>query len=123
MSGQQSSRGLLVICRKSAWQASSAAALELAMTAGVFEVPVSLLLLGEAVLQLLPNQQGMPLQLKSVARQLPVLELCGVGEILADAEALARYAIAVESCEVSIHALPPAELADLLARQHNVLVF
>jgi len=123
MSGQQSSRGLLVICRKSAWQASSAAALELAMTAGVFEVPVSLLLLGEAVLQLLPNQQGTPLQLKSVARQLPVLELCGVGEILADAEALARYAIAVESCEVSVHALPPAELADLLARQHNVLVF
>ncbi len=123
MSGQQSSRGLLVICRKSAWQASSAAALELAMSAGVFEVPVSLLLLGEAVLQLLPNQQGTPLQLKSVARQLPVLELCGVSEILADAEALSRYAIAVGSCEVPVHALPPAELAALLARQHNVLVF
>jgi sulfur relay protein TusC/DsrF len=117
------SKALLIICRHSSWQASSAAGLEFALTAAAFEVPVCLVLLADAVLQLLPNQDGAPLQMKTYAKQIPALELYGITQVYAEVEALARYGLHVADCEIPVQALAAHELAALVANSHHCLVF
>lgn len=115
--------GLLIVCRHSAWQASSAAALEVALTGGVFELPVTLVLLDEAVLQLKPGQDGAVLALKACAKQLPALELFGVTQVYADSAAAARFSVELGTAELPVQPFAPAQLAALVAGHRSVLVF
>jgi tRNA 2-thiouridine synthesizing protein C len=114
---------LLLIARRSAWCASSAAALEVALTAGVFDQQVVLVLLEEAVLQLLPAQNGQVLGLKTYANQLPALELYGITQVYVDGAALQHYGLSLQDCQIPVQVLATGLLAELLASSRTVLVF
>jgi tRNA 2-thiouridine synthesizing protein C len=114
---------LLLIARHSAWHMSSAAALEVALTAGVFDQQVVLVLLEDAVLQLMPEQNGQALALKTYANQLPALELYGITQVYVDSTALDHYGLNVQDCQIPVQVLPTGLLAELLASSRTVLVF
>ena len=76
----------------SAWSGSAASScLDTTMSFAVFDVPVVLVLHGAGVLQLLPEQNGDALQLKTLARTWGALSLYGVHEVLVEAESLQDY--------------------------------
>ncbi len=114
---------LLFICRQSGWTSSAAACLETALTAGVFEQHPALVLLGDAVTQLLPDQSGETIGMKTLAHQLPALELYGIQTVYVDAAALTMRGLGDAELTIPVQRLQPGQLADLVAAARTTLVF
>lgn len=88
-----SSRRFLFLVSCSPWQPRAQALLDLLMTTAVLDQEVHLCFWGDGVLHLLQQQDGDSLQLKTLARQLPALELYGVTHVYAEREALRRHGL------------------------------
>lgn len=114
---------LLMICRHSGWSAQAAACLETTLTAGVFEQRAALVLLDAAVTLLFADQQGDSVRPKSLAQQLPALELYGIDTVYADAGALAAHGLAQAALPIAVKPLQAGELATLVAAAKHALVF
>lgn len=114
---------LLFISRHSAWTAAAAACMETALTAGVFEQHPALVLLDDAVTQLLPEQNGEVFGMKTLANQLPALELYGVETVYVDAAALTARGLDNAELLIPVQRLQPQQLADLIAVARTTLVF
>jgi tRNA 2-thiouridine synthesizing protein C len=107
-------RRFLFVCSLSPWQRGAQAALDLLMTAAVFDQDVQVCFHGAGVLQLLPEQDGAPLGLKTLAQQLPALELYGVSHCYAEAEALTRYGLQADQLMLPVTLLDAEAFAALL---------
>jgi tRNA 2-thiouridine synthesizing protein C len=120
---------------KSPWHdASAAACLDALMTFAVFDQPVVLFLHGEGVLQLLRQQDGTGLGLKTLARTFGALTLYGVEEVLVDEVSLKLLGLSrkdlIEPGDTEnpdspfiIRALSRKELGLVLARSNVVFNF
>jgi tRNA 2-thiouridine synthesizing protein C len=107
-------RRFLFLCSLSPWQARSQAALDLLMTTAVLGQDVHLCFQGEGVLQLVPEQDGAALGLKTLAQQLPALDLYGDIQCYAEHAALQRYGLALEDLVVPVTVLNDVEFAALV---------
>ena len=116
-------RSCLFVCRRSAWTSEAAACLETLLTAGVFEQRPVLVLLDAAVTLLLADQNGAPIHVKTLARQLPALELYGIETVYADAAALAVYGVNTAQLPLPVKTLQSSQLAALVATATTTLVF
>lgn len=87
------SRRFLFLVSCSPWQPRAQALLDLLMTTAVLDQEVHLCFWGDGVLHLLDHQNGDTLELKTLARQLPALELYGVTHVYAEREALQRLGL------------------------------
>jgi len=113
----------LLICRHGAWTMAAATCMELTLTAGVFEQKPVLVLLDAAVTLLLPNQNGESSGLKTLAKQIPALELYGIEHVHVEAAALIAHGIDAAALDAGVKPLAPGALAALVAAAGAVLVF
>jgi tRNA 2-thiouridine synthesizing protein C len=114
---------LVFIARRSGWTAAAAACLETTLIAGVFEMQPVLVLLDDAVTQLLPEQNGETLGLKTLARQFPALELYGIDTVYVDEVALQERGLADADLLIPVKRLHTGQLATLVAAAATTLVF
>jgi len=114
---------LLIICRHSGWTAQAAAFFETTLTAGVYDQHTALVLLEEAVTLLFPDQQTDAVRPKSLAQQLPALELYGINMVYVDTSALAACGLELAALPIAVKPLQAGELAALVATAKHTLVF
>jgi tRNA 2-thiouridine synthesizing protein C len=114
---------LLFVCRHSGWTSAAAACMETVLTAGVFEQHPVLVLLDEAVAQLLPDQRGEAIGMKTIAHQLPALELYGIQTVYVDEAALNARGLSDAELTIPVQRLQPGQLASLVAAARTTLVF
>jgi tRNA 2-thiouridine synthesizing protein C len=117
------SPAFLFICRHSAWSSQAAACLETVLTAGVFEQDAALVLDGDGVLQLLPGQDGSGLRQKTLANQLPALELYGITQIYVEYSAVHERGLSLDDFVLPAVPLQQGQLRDMIAASQHVLVF
>lgn len=113
----------LFICRHSAWTSQASACLETVLTAGVFEQDAALILEGDGILQLLPGQDGSVLQQKTLANQLPALELYGITRVYVEYAAAKERGLNLDDFILPAVPLQPGQLKDMIANSRHVLVF
>lgn len=115
---------LLVVIRRPPYGSSLArASLDVALAAAAFDQPVSLLFLGDGVLQLLPNQDSKILGMKSQERALASLPLYDIDKVYVDADAASSYRIDLQAAPVPALPLTTRELQQLLCSHHQLLGF
>jgi len=102
---------------------AAAACTDLLMTAAVFEQDVGLVLMGDGVLQLLPDQDGIALGQKLFTKLFPALELYDVRRIYAEETALHSHGLDSSALLLPVTVLGAAELRSLLAQSVAVFVF
>lgn len=116
------SKSILLISRHPPYASSRAKdVLDIAMTAAVFEQPVSLLFLGDAVLQLLPNQEPQALSHKNLNALQSSLALYEVEEIYTEASALAFHGLTHTLLHLAHTPLQPDQLVQLIQTQDIVI--
>lgn len=117
-----SQKSVLVICRKSPYGSAAAReALDIALSGAVFELSVSLLLLDDAVLQLLPCQNSAAIGEKNLNAMLGALPLYDIEHVYTSLQSLALHGLEAENLEPSPVALDALELQQLIKRHDLVL--
>ncbi|MFB9146492.1 DsrE family protein [Halomonas alkalicola] len=97
--------------------------LDAALVAAAFGRRVTLLFMGEGVTALVPGQANGPLGQKGTAPTLEMLEMYDIDTLLVEAEALARFGLAVEGLMLPARAVAAAQLPALTADHSLVLTF
>lgn len=116
------SKSILIICRSAPYSSSSARdALDMALAGAVFEQPVSLLLLDDAVLQLLPGQRSSAIQAKNPNAMLGALPMYDIEHIYTSLGSLALHGLHANSLEPTPTVLDAEELKHFIARHEVVL--
>lgn len=119
-----STQQVLFIASRSPWAgAAPAAGADLLMTVAVFEQPVSVVFCGDGVWQLLAEQDGSGLGLKTLARIFPAFELYDIKRIYVSAAALRERALTPQDLVVDVAPLGDAEVQALIANSKAVFVF
>ena len=114
----------LVLLRHSAYGNSlSKAGLDTALAAAAFEQPVNVLFMGDGVLQLLPEQDGERLGVKTLGKQIASLPMYDIELLYVDAAAAQDYALDLEQAPVPVKALDDAGIAELIAGADTLLGF
>lgn len=112
----------LLICSRPPYGSSAARdLLDIALTCSVFEQSVSLLLLGDGVLQLLPDQNPTAIRQKNLNAIQSSLALYDIDSIYVDAEALRFHGLGTEALLLQPKALEPDALQQLIREQDVVL--
>ncbi len=116
------SRSVLVVFTAAPYAGSlPRAGLDLALAAGAFEQPVSVLFIGEGVLQLLPEQDTTELGARNMAKTLASLPLYGVETLYVDAHSLDTLGMAEDSLPEYCELLDAAALRELMSKHHHVV--
>ncbi|KDE40041.1 tRNA 5-methylaminomethyl-2-thiouridine synthase TusC [Nitrincola lacisaponensis] len=112
----------LLICSRPPYGSSAARdLLDIALTCSVFEQSVSLLLMGDAILQLLPEQNPTAIRQKNLNAIQSSLALYDIESIYVDAEALRFHGLSAETLLLKPQALEPDALQQLIREQDVVL--
>jgi len=126
---------ILFMGSKSPWHdAGAAACMDALMTFAVFDQPVVLFLHGEGVLQLVKQQDGAPLGLKTLSKSFGALTLYGVEEVLVDEDSLRQHGLSrkdlIEPGDTenpdspfAVRALSRKELSQVLVQSYVVFNF
>jgi tRNA 2-thiouridine synthesizing protein C len=113
---------VLIICRQPPYASSAARdTVDVALGCALFELPVSLLLLDDAVLQLLPNQDSHRIGQKSVSAMLSALPLYDIDQIYTSTHSLALHGLEATRLEPVPTVLDQDEVRALLARHSRVI--
>lgn len=98
-------------------------AIDYCLAAAVFEQNIQLLFTGDAVLQLLKDQQPESINQKNIAKTLSALPIYGIDQFYVDQEALTQYGLVEQPLALPATKLSPIEMADLLACASRTLNF
>ena len=118
------SKNFLVVCRHPPYGSSLARdALDVAMASAAFDQKVTMLFLGDGVLQLCNGQDGAAIGQKSHDKQLGALPLYDVDELYVDANSLRTHGLAIDDLVLPARPLTDAEITGLFANHDIVLGF
>lgn len=113
---------VLIICRRAPYASSAARdAIDLALACALFELPVSLLLLDDGVLQLLPNQQSGAIRQKNPNAMLEALPMYDIDRIFTSTQSLALHGLEASSLVPLPQVLDQDEVRALMARHARVI--
>lgn len=119
-----STQEVLFIATRSPWCGSAAGAgADLLMTAAVFEQAVRVVFCGDGVWQLLANQDGDKLQMKTLSRIFPAFELYDIRHILVSASALNDKALTPADLLIDVTVVSDDEIRALIASSKATFVF
>ncbi|MAC34865.1 MAG: hypothetical protein CME38_14870 [Haliea sp.] len=113
----------LVISRQPPGHSLARSALDTTLALAVFDLPVTLLLQGDGVLQLLPEQDGSALGVRSLGKLLDSLPLYDIEQVHVDAEAAARHGLLATGLPAHARLVDATGQRDLLAAHTHVLGF
>ena len=101
----------------------SRAALDTALAAATFEQPVSLLFMGDGVLQLLPDQGSEVIGVRNIGRLLASLPLYDIESVYVDEEAAERYGLDLADTPLPARALDDTAMRELMLGCDHLLGF
>ncbi len=117
-----SQKSVLVICRKAPYGSSAARdALDIALSGAVFELSVSLLLLDDALLQLLPGQDSALIGEKNLNAMMGALPLYDIDQVYTSERSLALHGLEAPRLDPAPVALDDHALQALINRHDVVL--
>ncbi|WP_299203393.1 sulfurtransferase complex subunit TusC [uncultured Amphritea sp.] len=117
-------KSFLIINRKAPYGSSAARdALDVALTISVFEQPLSLLFMDDAVLQLLPAHNAAAIGQKNLSANLSMLEMYDIDQLYVCQRALEQRGIRPDDIELNIILLDQSGIAALIKKQDQVLSF
>ena len=115
---------VLFISTRSPWSNSAAAACaDVLMTTAVFEQPVRVVFCGDGVWQLLANQNGDALKMKTLSRIFPAFELYDIRHIHAAESALHERALTSADLINDVGLISDDGIRALIAASKTVFVF
>lgn len=118
------SQSLCVISTKAPYAGQSAReALDAVMVAASFEISVSLLLMGDGVLQLLQKQQPELLPRKNLSSMMQAFSLYDIETIYVDEQSLRERSISEDQLQSSVTLVARADLPAFIAKHQQVLNF
>ena len=121
---QTASQEVLFIATRSPWSGSSAAAgADLLMTAAVFDQPVRVVFCGDGVWQLLTDQNGDALKMKTLSRIFPAFELYDIRHVHVSASALRERGLTKGDLNIETSAVSDDEIRALIAGSKYLFVF
>jgi tRNA 2-thiouridine synthesizing protein C len=94
-----------------------------ALAAAAFEQPISLLFMGDGVLQLMAEQDSQAIGVKNIGRLLASLPLYDIERVYVDGEAATRYCIDLGNAPVATQALDGLGMHQLMAGCDHLLGF
>lgn len=116
-------KSLLIVSRAAPWTGMAAReALDLALSGGAFDLPVSLLWQDDGVYQLLAGQQPAAVQQKDLQANIEALPLFGVEQLYACAESVQQRQLETSALLPDIELLSGEQLKALLASHDQVLM-
>ncbi len=118
------SKSVLIVNRKPPYGSSSPReALDVALTCGIFEQPVSLLFLDDSIFQLLKEQQPGDISQKNLSANLSALPMYDIDQLFVCAKSLADHGLTCDDLILPVSLLQPSEIAPLFAKHDVVLTF
>ena len=117
-------KSLLLLIRHSPYGSSLArASIDVALAAAAFDQAVSLLFVGDGVLQLLPEQQTEEQGVRNLGKLLASLPLYDIERVYVDAEAAERYQLDLNTAPVATQALDREAMSRLLLTHDHLVGF
>ncbi len=117
-------RSILFICRHSPYGSHLArSGLDAALAAAAFEQTVTLLFLGDGVLQLNGAQEGRAIGHRDLGRLLASLPLYDIESVYAEAVAMQRHGIDETSVPLPVKLLDHEQIQGLLSQSDHLLGF
>lgn len=113
----------LVISRRSPGHSLARSALDTTLALAAFDMPVDLLLLGDGVLQLLPEQDSRELGVRNLGKLLDSLPLYDVDSVHVDARAATRFGLTRQDLPDYARLVTLEEQRALLSSYRHVLGF
>lgn len=121
---QPDSKRLLLIIRHTPYGSGLArAGLDTALACGAFEQDVSVLFLGDGVLQLQQHQDGHEVGRKDIARQLASLPLYDVDKLFVDADSVQRFGLTLSDHPLTTTPLSAMQIRELMNEFDHILGF
>lgn len=118
------SQSLCVISTKAPYSGQSAReALDAVMVAASFEIPTSLLLMGDGVYQLLQKQQPQLLPRKNLSAMMQAFPLYDIETIHVDEQSLQERGISENQLQSPYTLIASDKLPEFIARHQQVLNF
>ena len=115
---------LLLVLRHSPYSSQIAReALDAALTAAAFEVPISLLFINDGVYQLLCEQQPEQLQIKNLSKTLPALALYDIDRIYAARSCLEMRGLSAAPLVIAAEIIDDRAVALLFHQHQHILSF
>jgi len=115
-------KSLLIISRQAPWAGPAAReALDIALSGGAFDLPISMLFLDDGVFQLAPDQRPANLEQKDLQANLQALPLFGVEALYVSQRSLGERGLNATSLTLPVQALDAAALRDLLQTHDQVI--
>jgi tRNA 2-thiouridine synthesizing protein C len=112
---------ILIICRQPPYGSSlPREGLDIALAASVFDQQLSILFSGEALWQLLKDQQGQQLQQKNYDTVLSAFPLYDIDQLYSCAESMAERKLTSDEFAIPVQTLNKDEIKALIA-QHDVV--
>ena len=120
----QIKKSFLLINRQAPYGSSAARdALDVALTASVFEQDISLLFLADGVFQLLKDQQPQEIGQKNLAANLSALPMYDIDQIFVSASAMKERGLDKEQLSLPAELLDDQQIAALISRHDQVMSF
>ena len=117
-------KSFLIINRAAPYGSSAARdALDVALTTAIFEQPLSLLYMSDAVFQLLPDHKPQAIAQKNLSATMAALEMYDIDKLYASRTALEERGINPASLTLKITILDDTQIARLIADHDLVLSF
>lgn len=121
---QTAQQEVLFIATRSPWSSASAAAgADLLMTTAVFGQPVRVVFCGDGVWQLLTDQNGEELKMKTLSRIFPAFELYDIRQVQVCDSALRERGLTKSDLVIEVSSVSDAEIRALIASSKAVFVF
>ena len=118
------SEALCIISSKAPFSGQSAReALDAALVAASYEIPTSLLLMGDGVYQLLKHQQADLIPRKNLSSMFQALPIYGIDTVYVDEISLAERKINQQDLLPNVTVLPHSQLSDFIQQHPKVLNF
>ena len=120
----QIKKSFLLINRQAPYGSSAARdALDVALTASVFEQDISLLFLADGVFQLLKDQQPQEIGQKNLAANLSALPMYDIDQIFVSASAMKERGLDKAQLSLPAELLDDQQIAALISRHDQVMSF
>lgn len=115
-------KSVLLISRQAPWAGIAAAeALDIALAAGAFDLPLSILFMDDGVYQLLAEQQPQLLEQKDLSANLQALPMFGIEQLYVAQHCLAERGVNISQLAIKAAALDDLHIQQLMGQFDHVV--
>lgn len=115
-------KSILLISRNAPWAGPNATeALDVALAAGAFDLPLSILYMDDGVFQLLDQQQSQELEQKDLSANLQALSMFGIEQLYVARQCLALRGLLDSPLAIAAEQLDDQQIQNLI-RQYDFVM-